>query len=268
MSNYITTDSYDTPADYPRSIWDKLALGSSICFWVMFFFKLLNNRKTSLRGKFDTQTWATQSMAIFNIIEKCGGKFHISGLENINASKAPVVFISNHMSTLETMVFPGLIASRREVTFVVKESLMTHPLFGPVMRARNPIAVERKNPSVDFKKVMLEGNEKLTGGTSIVIFPQSQRMVDFDPSQFNTLGIKLAKKGNVKIIPVALKTDFWSNGKIYKDVGKMNRKLPIHIKFGKPIEINGNGKIEHQKVIDFIQENLSAWNKNIELSLN
>jgi 1-acyl-sn-glycerol-3-phosphate acyltransferase len=162
------------------------------------------------------------------------------------------------------MILPGLIASKREVTFVVKQSLMTHPLFGAVMTARKPIAVDRKNAAVDFKKVMLDGVENLKKNISVVIFPQSHREIEFNPAHFNKMGIKLAKLAKASVVPVAIKTDFWKNGKIIKDVGGLNRKFPIHIKFGDPIEIEGNGNSEHQKVIDFIAQNLAVW-KNASL---
>jgi len=57
-------------------------------------------------------------------LERTGGRFHITGMENINKSAGPVLFISNHMSTLETMILPCIIAPHREVTFVVKDSLV------------------------------------------------------------------------------------------------------------------------------------------------
>ncbi len=257
---FITSDSYTTSSEQKRALGDILSFGTSVYFGPKFLSLLNTSRKLALANNFDTQTWAKTSMDIFRLIESCGGKFTIEGMDNITKSKEPVVFISNHMSMLESMVFPGIIASRREVTFVVKKSLTTHKLFGPTMRARKPIAVDRKDPIGDFKVVMAEGEEKLKSGTSIVIFPQSQRMVQFDEKQFNTLGIKLAKKAGVKIIPVAIKTDFWTNGKIFKDISKLDRKKKIHIKFGEPITIEGPGKKEHQQVIDFIKGNLSIWN--------
>lgn len=254
-------ESYHTSENHPQSILDKLSLGSSVYFCLRFVAKLYENRKLALANKLDTKAWAAKSMEMLKLVEDCGGKLHIEGLENILKSKEPVVFVGNHMSTLETMVLPGLIASKREVTFVVKQSLMTHPIFGPVMRARKPIAVERKNPAVDFKKVMLDGVENLKKNISVVIFPQSHREIDFNPIHFNKMGIKLAKLAKVSIVPVAIKTDFWKNGKIIKDVGGLNRKLPIHIKFGAPISIKGNGNEEHQKIINFISLNLKNWRK-------
>jgi len=258
-STFITTDSYTTDDNHPRAILDILSMGTSMYFGPKFLSLLNGNRKLALANKFNTATWASNSMDIFWLIESCGGKFKIEGLDNIMKSTEPVVFISNHMSMLESMVFPGLIASKREVTFVVKKSLTTHKLFGPTMRARKPIAVDRKDPIGDFKTVMAEGAEKLKNGISVVIFPQSERMVQFDEKKFNTLGIKLAKKAKVQIVPVAIKTDFWTNGKVFKDISKLDRSKPIHIKFGEPITIEGPGKKEHQQVIDFIKGNLEEW---------
>lgn len=256
----LNGSNYQTSPTKKRSIFDRLSCGTCVFFCISFLKKLFQNRKLALSNKLDTSTWAKKSLEMINLIEDCGGKIHIEGLDNITKSKSPVVFIGNHMSTLETMILPGLIASHREVTFVVKKSLTTHPIFGPVMRARKPIAVERKNPAIDFKKVMEEGVENLKKNISVVIFPQSQREVGFNPLKFNKMGVKLAKLADVNIVPVALKTDFWKNGKLIKDVGGLNRKLPIHIKFGEPIKVNGSGNEEHQKVIDFISSNLKSWN--------
>ncbi|MCP4457588.1 MAG: 1-acyl-sn-glycerol-3-phosphate acyltransferase [Cytophagales bacterium] len=258
--NFIHTDSYYTDKNHPRDFGDKAALGTSAFFNAKFLTQLMMNRKVALAGKFDRYKWATESMNIFQLIENCGGKFHIEGLNNINKTDDPVVFISNHMGTMETMIFPGILASRRPVTFVVKESLVSHWLFGPVMRVRNPITVARHDPVADFKKVMTDGVEHLENGKSVVVFPQSKRVVDFDPGQFNKLGIKLAKKAKAHVVPIAIKTDFWKNGTVVKDLGGINRKLPIYIQFGEPFKIEGAGKTEHEQVIDFISDHLKKWN--------
>lgn len=250
---------YVTPADKKRVLLDRLSFGTSAFFGLRFLRQLYGNKKLAEAGKFDTEMWAHRSVEILHNLEDCGGKFEIEGLENINAVDGPVVFVSNHMSMLETMVFPGIIASNREVTFVVKSSLTRHKLFGPVMRARNPIAVDRKDPIADFKTVMSEGQKHIENGTSVVIFPQAQRMVEFIPEKFNTLGLKLAKKTKVPMIPVAIKTDFWTNGTVFKDIGTLDRSKKIHIKFGAPIYIDGPGKKEQQEVVDFITSSLNLW---------
>jgi 1-acyl-sn-glycerol-3-phosphate acyltransferase len=260
FNKYFPENEYHTPADFKRSIWDILSLGTSLYFKTGFMQIVLRNRKLALGGNYDTARWAQSSYDVLKFSERCGGKYHITGFDNVDRVKdEPVVFISNHMSTLETMVFPCLIAPVKEVTFVVKDTLITNKVFGPVMRSRNPIAVGRKDSRKDLLTVMNEGQQKLKEGSSIIIFPQHTRTVDFKVDEFNSLGVKLAQKAGVKIVPMAIKTDFWENGKIIKDLGNRNRKKPIFIKFGEPLEINGTGKEEHQYVVDFIKNNLDKW---------
>ena len=151
----------------------------------------------------------------------------------------------------------------KEVVFIVKDSLVKHPLFGTVMRSRHPIIVSRSNSREDFKIVMDRGQELLATGTSIMIFPQSSRAVEFKPEEFNSLGVKLAGRSGVQIVPIAIKTDFWGNGKYLKDLGPINRHKPIYMSFGKPLPVNGTGKEENKKIIEFITSNLIKWGGDI-----
>jgi 1-acyl-sn-glycerol-3-phosphate acyltransferase len=261
-NKYFPENEYHTPSNFKRSIWDILSLGTSLYFKLGFLKTVLQNRKLAIHSNYDTARWAQSSYDVFKFSEKCGGKYHITGFNYVDQVKdEPVVFISNHMSTLETMVFPCLIAPVKEVTFVVKVNLTTSKVFGAVMRSRNPIAVGRKDSRKDLIMVLTEGQQKLKEGSSIIIFPQSTRKLDLKPEEFNSLGIKLAQKAGVRIVPIAIKTDFWENGRLIKDLGINRRKKPVHIKFGEPMEIKGSGKEEHQFVIDFIQKNLEEWNK-------
>jgi len=261
-NKYFPENEYHTPSNHKRSIWDILSLGTSLYFKVGFAIEVMKNRKLASRNKYDTLAWAKSSYDMFKLTENCGGKYHITGFDYVDQIKdEPVVFISNHMSTLETMVFPCLIAPVKEVTFVVKDTLTTDPAFGPIMRARNPIAVGRHDSRKDLMTVLTEGQQKIKEGTSVIIFPQSTRVMGFEPEGFNSLGVKLAQKAGVKIVPMAIKTDFWENGKLIKDLGILRRKKPVHIVFGAPMEIKGSGKEEHQFVVDFIKKQMDEWTK-------
>jgi 1-acyl-sn-glycerol-3-phosphate acyltransferase len=157
------------------------------------------------------------------------------------------------------MVLPAIISQFKDSTFVVKQSLVDYPVFKHIMRSRDPITVGRTNPRDDLKAVFEGGEERLKAGRSIVIFPQTTRTEVFDPGQFNTIGIKLAKKANVPVVPVALKTDTWGNGKYLKDYGKVDVSKTVHFEFGKPMIIAGRGTEEHQQIIDFISGRLKEW---------
>ncbi len=265
MESFFTGSSYDTPDDKPRFIGDRLFLNTRWYFVGGYIAEIFRSRSMALKDLYNRKAWAESSYRIFKLIEGCGGRFHLRGLDNLRSCQKPLVFISNHMSILETFVFPCIIAPLMEVTFVVKEGLVRHPLFGPVMRSRNPIVVRRDNPREDFQTVMTKGQELLAKGTSIIIFPQSTRSAEFIPGEFNTLGIKLARATGVQVMPVAVKTDFWKNGKYLKDLGAVNRSKPIHMVFSQPFTIQGSGKDEHKQVIDFIVSNLQQWGASIKV---
>ncbi len=258
---YFDGYDYDTPEKDHLTFKDRLLLNSRLYFTLKYAAVVLRTRKEALRKVYDTKAWTDSSFEILRFLEKVGGKFHISGMENITKTAGPVLFISNHMSTLETMIFPSIIGPLREVTFVVKESLVKHPLFGDVMRSRNPIVVGRTDPRKDFEAVMSGGIDLLSKGISIIIFPQSTRSLEFKPEEFNSLGVKLAKKADVDVVPVAIKTDFWGNGKWIKELGPLDSNKPVHIKFGEPFRVSGNGKVENQRIIEFIKSSLEEWQK-------
>ena len=136
LTKYFTSDEYHTSKSTRRALLDKAALNTRFYFVSKYVSIVLKTRRQALRGMYDTEAWAVSSFDIFKLIESCGGKFHITGLDNIRRCPEPVVFVSNHMSTLETMILPCIIAPERKVTFVVKDSLVTNPFFGAVMRSR------------------------------------------------------------------------------------------------------------------------------------
>jgi 1-acyl-sn-glycerol-3-phosphate acyltransferase len=258
MKPYFTGSKYET-AGNKRNIFDKLFLNSRWYFVYSYGKVVINGRNLAVKNKYDSEAWAASSYTTLKDIEKSGGKIFLEGLDNISKTDGPVVFISNHMSTLETFVFPCLIVPFKQVTYVVKDSLVSMPLFGSIMRSRNPIVVSRQNSRQDLLNVITKGKEILAGGTSIILFPEGTRQNEFNPEKFNSLGIKLAKEAGVPVIPVAVKSDFWGNGKLIKDIGPIRRKEPVCITFGEPITITGNGKAEHKQVVDFITQKTNEF---------
>jgi len=253
------TDTYHTDETKRRALADMMALNTRLYFDLKYIGVVLRTRREALDGKYDTEAWIKSSFDIFDLIEDCGGKFQITGLDNIRNASGPVVFVSNHMSTLETMIFPCIIAPEKEVTFVVKDSLVSHPFFGPIMRSRNPIVLGRENSREDLVMVLRKGQELLLHGTSVIIFPQSTRMVRFIPEKFNSLGVKLAASAGVQVVPAAIKTDFWEIGSLVRDLGHISREKQIYMSFGKPMEITGTGKKENAEIIEYVISHLKEW---------
>ncbi|MFP4316291.1 MAG: lysophospholipid acyltransferase family protein [Desulfovibrionales bacterium] len=213
------------------------------------------------KGRYDGDAWIRSSRGIIDALERSGVRLIIESRSVLAKLDSPCVFVGNHMSTLETFVLPSIIQPHRPVTFVVKRSLVDYPVFKHVMISRDPVVVERKNPRDDFKTVMEEGSRRLEGGVSIIVFPQSTREPEFDPRKFNSMGVKLAKRAGVPVVPFALKTDAWGNGKLLKDFGKIKPEKEVHFCFGEPMTVTGGGKEEHAAIVAFIQEKMDLWNR-------
>jgi len=260
MDLIFSGDTYDTPPDFPRGFMNHLFLNTRLGFYLPFFRIVANYRSFCKKKQGSPELWVKHSVMVMKAIERSGGRFHLEGLDNLRKIKEPLVVVSNHMGSMETMTYPALLYPFFPITFVVKRSLQTSSLFGDIMMTHKTIGVKRENPREDFQKVLTDGERLLKEGVSVVIFPQATRETVFQPEKFNSLGIKLARRAKVKVMPVALKTDFWGNGKIIKDFGPISPSKPIHFAFGEPMELEGNGNKQHQQCIDFIKEHTERWN--------
>ncbi len=255
----FTGNEYHNSPDLPRDLLDRLGGNGRFFFHLRFASIIIRARRVVVRGAYDRAAWVATSYAIFKLIERSGGRFHITGLDNLRAAPGPVVIVGNHMSALENSVSVCLVAPIKPMTFVVKESLTRYPIFGPMLLARNPIPVTRTQPREDFQRVLDQGTSLLHEGVSVIIYPEGTRRSSFDPQDFNSLGVKLARKGGVPVVPMAVKTIFWGNGAHLRDFGPLDRSQPIHMAFGEAVEVGGNGRSAHQACLDFIGGKLASW---------
>lgn len=249
----------DTYKTKPHKISFLARVVPSFPFYLRLVSIVIKASRKAKQGRYDTKDWCGSSLAALHALEQAGVSLEVTGFDHIRSLDGPAVFIGNHMSTLETFVLPVLISSFKEATFVVKQSLVDYPVFKYVMRSRDPITVGRSNPRDDLKAVMDGGAQRLSAGSSIIIFPQTTRTPVFDPDQFNTIGIKLAKRAGVPAVPIALKTDAWGNGAWLKDFGKIDPAKTVHFAFGKPLQVTDRGIEEHREIVEFIQEKLKEW---------
>ena len=150
--------------------------------------------KKALAGNYSAGDWTDSSRDVGIALENVGTGINIEGFSHVLGLQGPCVYIANHMSTLETFFLPCILQPVRNVTFVIKKSLLKYPYLGPILQSRNPVAVNRVNPRADLSLVLSEGREHLAAGTSLVIFPQGTRSRTVDEARFNSLASKLARR--------------------------------------------------------------------------
>lgn len=247
---------YETPQDSASSFGKLLP---SFSFYSSFLSEIYLSAQKAKKGIYDTEAWRLSSFKVMQALERTGLKITISGIEHLQSLNSSCVIVGNHVSMMDTVLLPAIIAQEIPTTFIIKQSLMDYPVFKHVMRSRNPIALGRTNAREDLRTVMVEGKKRLADGISVIVFPQTTRGTEFDPKQFNSIGVKLALKAGVPVVPVAVKTDAWTNGKVFKDLGKIHPEVSTHFAFDAPITIEGKGREEQQQVIDFISGKIKAW---------
>lgn len=258
-------NGYDTPESYPSCLPDRCLGRLDTWYKLRVMGRILITAWRSRNHCFTVDSWAPLTYAIWRVVEGCGGRMSVRGLEHLKKLDGPAVIVGNHMSMIETVILPAIVLPFGLITLVVKESLTRYPVFGTIMRAVRPISVTRTDPREDFKRVMEQGERIIREeGRSVIIFPQATRSPAFRPDEFNSLGAKLARKANVPLVPLALKTDFHGIGRRIRDFGPVDRSKRIHFEFGEPMQVTGNGRVEHQKVIDFIALHLRQWGGVVE----
>jgi 1-acyl-sn-glycerol-3-phosphate acyltransferase len=252
-------DLYQTPTGSPGR--RRAFPSAGAVFYSRATQVIVGGSLLALLGLYSTRRWEHGSRKILQAAERAGGRITIENLGAYARAGGPCVVIANHMSTLETFLLPGMLNPLHPVTFVVKKSLTSYPIFGPVMRFCDPVTVNRKNPREDLQAVLSGGLERLKAGKSLVVFPQSTRLETFDPERFNSIGLKLAERAGVPVVPLALRTDFWPNGTVLKDFGPIQPERPIHFRFAEPQRIPNRqtARQMHQDILEFIQKALHEW---------
>jgi len=261
MIDLTLFDTYKTP-EGKKPAWSRFLFGTRFSLNWNVMKIVFQCRTLSLKGKFDNTAYYAASDRLRELFESHGASFEITGLENLR-KPGPYVIVSNHMSLLETQVLPWVIGCFMPLSIVMKKSLYDSWLFHPVAVATKCISLTRKNLRADIDVIMKEGVEYLNEGRSILLFPEGTRKTSFNPGEFNSLGVKLALRAGVKVLPIALKTDFLTPGKRFSDYGTVHSDRPVHIHVGEPVEVEGRGKKEHQDILDFLVTNLKSWGVSI-----
>jgi 1-acyl-sn-glycerol-3-phosphate acyltransferase len=247
-----------------RTAPQKVSLAARLFPWLSFYPGLVRTifraSAKARRSLYTDEDWSQSSLELLRGLERIGVRIEITGINHLRDLESPCVIVGNHMGTMETALLPTIVQPIKPATFVVKESLIDYPVFRHVMRSRQPIAVSQKDARADLKKTLLEGTERLQRGISVIVFPQGRRTTTFDPAEFNTMGVKLAHRAGVPIVPLALKTDAWAIGRGWlMDFGRIDPRKPVHFAFGEPLWVKGRGTDEHRAVIEFIEGKLNEW---------
>lgn len=120
------------------------------------------------------------------------------GRENI-PRKGPFVLISNHQSYLDPMLCGGPI--KRRVSFLARESLFTHWLFGRMIRSVGTIPVRLGEADISAMRKVID---VLKAGRGVCLFPEGTRSQDGRITRFKPGFGLLCRRGKAAVVPVVI----------------------------------------------------------------
>lgn len=257
----VRTGSYTSGQDVLAPVPRKKGWWTTVSFtWSLFFVFPYCAVREFFRS-LTTDLWALCCFRTVQKAEKFGIRVTVDGWENRSGCKGPVVYLSNHMSTLETIMLPPVLLTYGPFSVFVKASLSRLPALKRAAAHMGLIPLGRKSPREDLMQVFNEGVARIREGRSILIFPQGSRERVFSRRVYSSIGAKLAEKAGVPVIPIAVKTDCEPtrpDGKgWFKDFGTVDPSKDIRLRCGPPI--TGTAKEMHRKVFDWIKAQLEEW---------
>lgn len=161
-----------------------------------------------------------------------GLRFRITGVEHVPRHGGAVMVI-NHTGYMD-FAFAGYAAlpARRLVRFMAKDSVFTHKVSGPLMRAMKHIPVDRSAGASSYGQAL----RYLRDGEIVGVFPEATISRSFELKGFKNGAARMAQEAGVPMLPVVI----WGSQRVWtkghpKRLGRTN--TPISIAIGEPIPV-------------------------------
>jgi 1-acyl-sn-glycerol-3-phosphate acyltransferase len=139
----------------------------------------------------------------------------IVGAEHLPA--APAVYAAKHQSAWETLFLSRYL---HFPAFVLKQELLSIPLFGWFLKKAGMIAVDRKAGASALRSMARQATETLESGRSILIFPEGTRVAPGQSKPYQPGVAALYTQQKVPVVPVALNSGlFWGRRAFIKKPG-------------------------------------------------
>lgn len=215
-------------------------------------------------GILNTDKWAHFCFSSVTGAEKLGMNVTFEGWKNREAYDGPVMYLCNHMSTLETILLPPTLLTYGPFNVVVKASLSHLPFLTKAAAHLGLVPVGRKSPKEDLVNILRIGTERIKQGNSFLIFPQGSREKVFSRKLYSSIGAKLAERAGVPVVPIVVDTrcqPIRTSGileKVFKDFGPVDTSRDIRCACG-PVIPYAKAKVMHDAAFDWMASKLESW---------
>jgi 1-acyl-sn-glycerol-3-phosphate acyltransferase len=164
----------------------------------------------------------------------------VYGKENVPATGGALL-AANHESYLDPVLVG--VRLRRPVSFMAKSELFEHRAFGWLIGNLHAFPVRQGKGD---RGAINETIERLKEGHILNLFPEGTRSEDGELAPIQSGVALVVRRAGVPIVPVAIAGSFdaWPRTR------KLPRPRPIHVMYGKPLEVSGLKGDAITKLID------------------
>ena len=260
----LATGGYKTPAERRATVRHKSSglVTTRFSFAVSRVFPLCALYEAF--GRLNSDKWAKFCFSTVTMPESLGMNVELEGWGDRAKYKGPVVYLCNHMSTLETILLPPVLLTYGPFSVVAKASLAHLPFLEKAAAHMGLVGIGRKNPKADLLTLFEVGCKRISEGGSFLIFPQGTRNQVFEKRHFSSIGAKLAEKAGVPIVPLAVDSRCMPTreggllSKVFKDFGTVDTSKDIRLAAG-PVIPCGKSRDMHEACFDWIATKLESW---------
>lgn len=144
-----------------------------------------------------------------------GTKLEVRGRENLPEGAALIA--SKHQSAWDTF---GLVPLTRDPAMVMKQELLSIPLYGWFSRKFEMIPIRRELGPAALRRMAQDAASRATQGRDIIIFPEGTRRAPGAPPAYKAGIALLYDKLNIPCVPVALNSGlFWPRRSLIRHSG-------------------------------------------------
>ncbi len=207
-------------------------------------------------GGYYLPKWWSRLFCLLSLV-----KVKVNGCENISKNTS-YVFVANHQGAYDIFSIYGYLG--HNFRWMMKKSLEKIPLVGFSCRVSGHIFVDNSSPSA-VKNTMEEAEKRLSGGMSVVVFPEGSRTLDGRMHAFRRGAFTLAMEFGLPVVPITIDGAY----KVLPRTGILPRPGTINLTIHKPIYAPDGGRHELSTLMrqseEAINSALPDKNKNNKL---
>jgi 1-acyl-sn-glycerol-3-phosphate acyltransferase len=231
-----------------------LVIGVALIVTPIYAVIILGSALIGIRYRDGGVFWWAPSQWCRWIMRGAGARVVTHGYEKI-AAPTPRILAANHNSWFDVF---ALASTLPRYAFIAKAELAKIPLWGPSARATGQVFIERRNRKETFS-IYDDAAKRIREGTTVVIFPEGTRGVDYRLRHFKKGPFVLAIAAQAPVFPVIIHGSI----EVMRKGSARVRAGDIHVHVLDPIPTTGMTYDDRNKLAEQVHAAMSAALKEL-----